>query len=192
MPSPEVTVCIPSIPPRRAMLGRAVASVLAQTAPAAALSITVDLDRTGAAVTRQRALDAVRTPWTAFLDDDDELYPQHLGRLLEHAEATGADFVYPWFEVHGGTDPFPQHFGRPFDPADPVQTTITVLVRTELAQAVGFTAPPDSATVGGQRHGEDYQFTLGCLAAGATIVHLPERTWRWHHHGANLSGLPNW
>lgn len=173
------------------MLARAVASVLDQTTPAAALSVAVDLGRAGAAVTRQRALDAVRTPWTAFLDDDDELYPQHLERLLAHAESTGADFVYSWFDVAGGTDPFPQHFGRPFDPDAPVQTTITVLVRTELAQAVRFAPPPEGATVGGQRWGEDYQFTLGCIAAGARIVHLPVRTWRWNHHGANTSGSPD-
>ena len=177
-------MCIPSIPPRQGMLARAVASVLAQTVPAAALSVAVDLGRQGAAMTRQRALDAARTEWTAFLDDDDELLPQHLERLLSCAEQTGADYLYSWFDVVGGTDPFPQHFGQPFDPAHPVATTITVLVRTELAQAVGFTRS--------EPWGEDHQFTLGCVAAGGRVVHLPERTWRWHHHGGNLSGLPTW
>jgi len=165
------------------MLARAIESVLSQTVPAAALSVAVDLGRQGAAMTRQQALDAVSTEWTAFLDDDDELLPQHLERLLACAEQTGADYVYPWFDVVGGTDPFPQHEGRPFDPARPVATTITVLVRTELAKRVGFSNSGP--------WGEDHQFTLGCIQAGARIVHLPERTWRWHHHSKNTSGCPD-
>lgn len=186
-----ITVVTPSIPPRAGLLARALASVAAQTRPAAAVAVAYDHARAGAAVTRQHALEMVRTSWTAFLDDDDELLPQHLDRLLAHARVTGADYVYPWFEVVGGLDPFPAHFGRLFDPDDPVQTTITVLVRTELAQAVGFCPPAEGATVAGQRWGEDYTFTLGCLAAGGRIVHLPERTWRWHHDSANTSGRPD-
>lgn len=72
---PAITVAIPTIPPRRALLRRALRSVQDQTMPAAAISVAVDLDRQGAWVTRQRALNAVQTPWVAFLDDDDEFLP---------------------------------------------------------------------------------------------------------------------
>jgi glycosyltransferase involved in cell wall biosynthesis len=167
------------------LLERAAASVRAQTVPVFHLMIE-DEGRRGAAVTRQRGLDLVETPWTAFLDSDDEMDPDHIEKLLECAEETGADYVYPWFRVVGGTDPFPMFFGKPWDNEAPNSTTITILVRTELAKSVGFARDPDV-----QVSGEDFLFTLGCVAAGAKIVHLPRRSWDWHHDPhVNSSGLP--
>lgn len=193
MHSPDITVAIPTIPPRAAYLRRALASVQAQTLPAMAVSIAQDVRREGAALTRDRALAAVRTKWTAFLDDDDEFKPEHLDALAGHAAETGADYVYSHFEVIGGGDPFPGHRFLPWDNNNPRQTTITTLVRTELAQSVAFAGwSEDGQTVGGQRWGEDYSFTLGCMNAGAKISHLVEaQTWLWHHHGANTSGRPD-
>lgn len=190
---PGITVAIPAHPPRvtNGLLQRALASVWAQTLPAGAVSVVVDHNRDGAAITRQHALDAVNTEWVAFLDSDDQMFPQHLERLHAHALATGSDYVYSWFQVVGGADPFPQHFGQPFNPADPIQTTITTLVRTELAQSVGFLRPTEGDLIGGNVWGEDYQWTLGCARAGAKITHLPERTWAWHHDSSNTSGRPD-
>jgi glycosyltransferase involved in cell wall biosynthesis len=196
----DITVCIPTIPVRRPLLQRAVASVLAQTLPASGLSVAVDLRKEGAAVTRQRALECAwtggrrRAGWVAFLDDDDEFLPQHLERLWRHARDEDADYVYSWFEtVPTGGDPFPpHHFTDDWNPLDPIQTTITILVRLELALDVGFlTWDDDGRTVAGQRHGEDYEFTLGCVRAGAKISHLAERTWLWHHDSGNTSGRPD-
>jgi len=190
---PGATVVVPfhAARERNGMLDRAAASVRAQTIPAE-LILARDAHAKGAALTRQCGLDMVETEWTAFLDSDDEMDPDHIERLLACAEETGADYVYPWFRVQGGTDPFPMFFGKPWDDAHPHQTTITILVRTGLARQVGFSAarpgapqPPD-----GNRGGEDWHFTLGCVASGARIVHLPRRSWTWWHHGANSSGLP--
>lgn len=182
-----VTVAIPAIPPRRhELLPQAIASVWAQDHPVAGLAIATDLDREGAWVTRQRALDMVRTEWTAFLDDDDVLYPMHVGRLLETAREHDADYVFSYYD-RGQSADILQSFGRPFDPAQPHPTTITVLVRTQLAQAVGFTPPSQDDRAGG----EDWRFTLGCVQAGAKVVHLPEETWLWRHWGANTSGRPD-
>lgn len=193
---PCITVVTPTIPPRAELLQRALRSVSAQTLPAAAVSIAVDIDREGAAVTRQRALDAVQTPWTALLDDDDEFMPHHLEALWRHAEDTGADYVFSWFKVAVGGrvlehDPVfpPTHFTTPWDPANPRQTTITVLVRTDLAKEAGFVQPDAGATVDGLPWGEDWTFTLRCNQLG-TISHLVERTWLWHH-GSNTSGRPD-
>lgn len=186
-----ITVVIPTIPPRSHFLLRAMASVAIQSLSPAAVSVAVDLRREGAARTRQRALDAVRTPWVAFLDDDDEFKPEHLEKLAGWAAETAADYVYSWYDVIGGTDPRPESFGRLFDPAKPIQTTITTLVRTELAQAVGFRTVGNLESPDRMYAGEDWGFTRGCLERGAKISHLPERTWLWHHHGANTSGLPN-
>lgn len=167
------------------MLERAVASVRAQTVPVEHI-LAEDIHHLGAAITRAHGLALVETEWTAFLDSDDEMDPDHIEHLLAHAADTGADYVYPWFRVVGGSDPFPMFFGRTFDPAAPNSTTITILVRTELAKNVGFARDPAVAV-----SGEDFQFTLGCIAAGAKIVHLPRRSWTWHHHGKNSAGLPD-
>lgn len=201
---PGITVVIPTIPPRIAGLyQRACQSVWAQRPDfefgALTLTTAVDRNREGAAITRQRALMEVRTEWVAFLDDDDEFMPHHLHSLATHASCAGADYAYSWFMIKDaagnempGWDPFPANFGKPWDPENPVQTTITTLVRTELAQSVGFDTVPDGETgADGHRRGEDFRFTLGCQAAGGKISHLPERTWWWHHHGNNTSGMPD-
>lgn len=186
MKRPLVSVVTPFHEQRRAngMLERAARSVRAQTFPVQHI-LAEDIHHMGAAITRAHGLALVDTEWTAFLDSDDEMDPDHIEHLLAHAEETGADYVYPWFRVVGGTDPFPMFYGRPFDPTSPNSTTITILVRTELAKAVNFARDPNV-----QVSGEDYAFTLGCIAAGAKIVHLPRKSWTWHHGPQNTSGLP--
>jgi glycosyltransferase involved in cell wall biosynthesis len=179
---------IPSIPPRAGLLQRAVASALSQTHQPSALSVVIDHERQGAAGTRQRALDAVQTEWTAFLDDDDEFLPEHLAKLADHALATQADFAYSWFEtVPAGRDPFPPLFlTEPWHRNNPRHTTITVLVRTELAKEVGFCLEASTP----QFANEDWAFILRCNELGK-ISHLcGEKTWLWHHDSGNTSGLP--
>ncbi len=194
----EITVAIPAHPARVAngMLDRAVASVKNQLLPAADISIAIDEDGDGAAVTRQRALDAVKTEWTAFLDSDDWFYPEHLKVLAAGARIFNADYLFSYYLVHFPDGrPWPQndplgHFGKQFNPQAPHQTTITTLVRTELAQEIGFREPPPGALINGEHYGEDFQFTVECARAGAKIVHIPRRTWAWTHHRGNSSGQP--
>ncbi len=202
----DITVCIPAHPSRimNGMLDQAIRSALSQTLVPAGLSIAIDVHREGAAATRQRALDGVRTEWTAFLDSDDMFLPRHLEWLAKHAVATGADLCYSWFRVlqqfaDGTTnvledDPvFPvTHYLNPWDPDDPIETTITTLVRTDLAQKVGFR----ELNRGESNSGEDRFFTLGCMEAGAHISHLVRKSWLWRHwqlpNGTpgNTSGRP--
>ncbi|MGV8972193.1 MAG: glycosyltransferase [Rhodoglobus sp.] len=193
----SVTAIIPSIPTRTTMLGQAIATVLTQERKADALVVTIDHERLGAPANRDRALAMVDTEWTAPLDDDDWLDPWHLSALVACASASGADLVYPWFEVVGGTDPFPQWENVDWDDAHPHQVPITMLVRTDLLRQVGGWSAQWDPTQGedpgmdadGNRAGEDYRLILRAVAAGATIVHLPKRSWRWRHHGNNTSGL---
>lgn len=196
--TPEITVCIPAHVARveNGMLDRAVASVKAQMLPAADISIAIDEHGDGAAVTRQRALDAVKTEWTAFLDSDDWLYPEHLKILAAGAKIFRADYIFSYFMVHFPDGrPWPQndplgHFGKQFDPQRPHQTTITHLVRTELAKSIGFREPPEGALINGERYGEDFQYTVECAQAGAKFYHCPRRSWAWVHHHGNSSGQP--
>lgn len=186
-----VTVVIPTIPPRTRLLTRALASVTAQRVKFSDVAIAYDLTRGGAAATRSRGLDGVRTRWVAFLDDDDELYPQHLEVLIHAAIDNGADLVYPWFDVAGGSDPFPMHEGRAFDPADPNVFPITVLARTELMHATGGFRREPSPVDPTVLEGEDWVMWLNVIRLGGTILHVPARTWLWHHDSANTAGLPD-
>ena len=191
----DITVATPAHLARvnNGMLHRAIQSAWCQTAPPVAVALALDIRGEGAPKTRQRALEMVKTPWTAFLDSDDEFGPEHLEKLSRFALDTDADYVYSWFTIPQTPDWDPLNgFGKPFDPANPKQTTITVLVRTDLAlQAGGFWQPPVDAEIDGQRYGEDYAFTCACNDLGARILHLPERTWFWSHHGGNTSGRPD-
>lgn len=185
----DVTVVIPTIPPRARMLTRAIGSVSAQITPAAGIVIAQDTTGEGAWQTRNRGAAHVRTTWTAFLDDDDQLLPHHLERLLDLAADTGAGLVWGWFEVIGGRDPFPQHRGRDYDPASPHIVPITYLVRTEVLFAAmletGGFRPDDAGAWDTQ---DEPVFTAAARLGGT--ANTPEVTWLWNHHGQNTSGLP--
>lgn len=178
--SVDITVLIPTIPPRRAEFERAVASVQAQTLPASAVWAELDKDRDGAAAVRNRLLEQVRTEFVAFLDDDDELYPNHLKLCARYANLQGVDVVYPGYDCDD--DPV-NCFGIPFDASLLKQRNfipVTVLARTELVLAAGgFQNRPDE-------HGdpcEDWGLWLSMLDNGAKFGHLPVKTWRWNLGG---------
>jgi hypothetical protein len=206
---------VPTIPRRRDQLDRALRSVGDQTIPAdVTLSVRVTLDENGdgAAVTRNRAWrDEPDVDWIAFLDDDDELRPEHVGACLARAQETGADLVYPWFNIHNSAgqdisanDPlsvpvdgrYVSPYGVPFDDALRRELLtrnnfipVTVLVRRALLDEVGgFPVPntpewPESCC-------EDWGLWRRLLNVGAKFEHLPRRTWIWRWHGANTSGKP--
>ncbi len=182
-----ITVVIPSIPTRGKLLRRALASVVSQTLSPAAVSVAVDVGREGSAATRNRALAAVQTEWCAFLDDDDQLLPQHLERLAACAGQASADVVYPCPVVEGRPMPWLQ-FGMPFDAAELRRANyipVTVLARTELVKAAGgFQCPPGSIY-------DDHGCWLAMLDRGARFVHLPERTWIWNWHPGQTEGQPD-
>lgn len=161
-----------------------------------------DLDRTGAAATRNRALRTVSTEWVAFLDDDDQLYREHIRLCLAMALEHGADLVYPWFDVlvDGRIDnaydplaaprrgrlrsPFGLRFGD--EQRDHILNTanfipVTVLARTEAVRAAGG-FPEDV------RDCEDWQLWRRMLDNGDKFVHLPKRTWIWSWHDEHTKG----
>lgn len=197
MSIPDITVVTPSIPPRAQsgdLLDRAVASVKNQTLlPSGGHVVTLDVERAGAAKNRQRALDAVHTEWVAFLDDDDTFYPHHLETLAGIALSSGADYVWSWFD---GNNPFPGHRGKPMNIHQPHHTTMTVLVKTDIAKAAGFY---QDAPLHKDWSGEDWQFELRCIeeirkkygdeVAPSKFASTSEITWTYAVHGRNTSGL---
>lgn len=191
----NVTVVIPTHPARvrNGMIKRAVGSVFEQTRPAAGLIVEVDTAKQGACETRNKGLAKVTTEWVAFLDSDDMFYPQHLQRLTETAEETGADLVYPWFDLRDSQghdinrmDPLAA-FGKPFDGKRLLignYIPVTVLARTEMVKSVGGFEVRDP-----NNPCEDWGCWLRLYGADAVFHHLPERTWVWNWHGLNTSGL---
>lgn len=188
---PGITVVIPVIPPRTGPSGtyeRAVRSVQAQTRPPAKILVELDVDRTGAAATRNRLLERVTTEWVAFLDDDDELYPDHLRLLLRFARLTRADVVYPGYDTTG-TDEI-NCFGLPFDSALLAKANfipVTALARTQTVRDAGGFQPH------ADRNGdpcEDWGLWLAMHRAGAKFAHLPVKTWRWHNDRPTTRGRP--
>lgn len=189
---PWVSVVVPFHTQRQenGYLQRAISSIKAQTYPRVKIVAVRDDDRQGAPATRHVGLMAVDTPWVTFLDSDDEMDPEHVAKLMGTALMEGADYVYSHYRVVGGQDPRPHMLGRVWDNDNPDQTTVVTLVKTELAQSIGFRGEGDLTDPARLYAGEDWRFTQGCIAAGAKIVHHPEITWTWHHHGRNTSGLP--
>lgn len=189
----DITVIIPTISQRRdTMLQNALRSVEAQTLAATEVIVEEAGPTEGPATVRNRALEKVKTKWVAFLDDDDLLDPNHLSVLASAQNQSGADVIWPWFRVEGGSDPFPMFRGRQWDPEDPHQIPITVLLRTSAIRAVGgFKKVEDGPTDQyGNRAGEDWRLWLDLSQAGYKFHHTPEITWTWRHHGKNTSGLP--
>lgn len=183
-----ITAAIPSIPTRtQTRLHRALDSVTMQQQPVDEIMVRSDTGRLGAAANRNGVLAQVDTEWVAFLDDDDAWYPDHIKLLAQHAEETGADMIYPWFDVENGFDPWPGRESLPFDPVllDTQNTIpVTVLARTELLRDVGGfrpKGPPDNPC-------DDWGAWLALRDAGAKIEHLNRRTWVWVWHIGNTSG----
>lgn len=194
----SVTVCIPTIPGRDRDFSKAVRSVEKQVEPEIEIEIAgfTDCDYKGPAYGRNYMAERARTDWIAFLDDDDYLLPHHVSTLVHAQEETGADLVWPWFRVEGGTDPFPQHRGRQWNPEDPHLFPITVLVRRELFLDLGgfdsgIMEDPNEPGSGRMVNGEDWRMWLRMSEAGAKFHHVNEVTWVWRHHGRNSSGLPD-
>jgi glycosyltransferase involved in cell wall biosynthesis len=151
-----------------------------------AVSIAYDLDKEGAGPTRNRAKNVFTTDYIAFLDDDDEMLPNHIETLLGHIEYHNADVAYSWFKVVGGSDPFPDNRWKEFDPEHPHAFGITALVRTSVAQSVDFVGPSTEWYAGG----EDWTWWLTLAEQGAKFVGTADITWIYHHDSFNTSGRP--
>jgi glycosyltransferase involved in cell wall biosynthesis len=199
----DVTVVVPTILGREELLDRALASVRAQTIQPAKVIVVCDRDRKGAWWARNQGAAQVETTWLAWLDDDDELLPNHLEVLLAGAEESGADLVYSYPEFvcpPGYRDPLAtvqdgrivqEPIGVPFGKEQENWLRymgnfipVTYLVRAALVRAVGGMPPS-----GGPKKEEDYRLLLKLLNFDAKFHHvLNVRTWRYHVHDANTGG----
>jgi glycosyltransferase involved in cell wall biosynthesis len=161
----------------------------------------MDEEGVGAGPTRNKAWRRASTDYVAFLDDDDELLPEHIEFCLKYATRTHADLVYPWFELVGWDEATPE---RPDPLAVPVNGRLvhplgvafgreqaahlrkhafipaTVLVKRSMLERVGGYPDHDSEEYDQFNGCEDWALLIRLLDAGARFAHVPQRTWRCH------------
>jgi glycosyltransferase involved in cell wall biosynthesis len=167
-PSSDVTVITASMPSRHQLLVEALAAVAAQTVPCAHL-VGVDQGH-GVADVRTQLVEAARTEWVAFLDDDDLIDPDHLETLLAHAG--DADVVIPHCRFDG--PPLPAgYYNRPYDRGELRRHGIFPLTVLARRQAV--------LDAGGFRDDkyEDWSLWNRMADQGARFVVVPKETWTY-------------
>ena len=172
----DVTVITPTIPGRERLLAECIASVQAQTRPAAH-AIGLDFNRRGPAATRNSLLKAVSTPWVAFLDDDDLIDPHHVETLLSASD--GADVVIPYCRFDGRSLPL-RYCNRAYDRATLARHgifPITVLARTSAVRAAGGFPT-------GERY-EDWSMWNTMADLGSVFRVVPETTWTYRLDGVD-------
>jgi glycosyltransferase involved in cell wall biosynthesis len=202
--NPQVTIVVPYHEARaeNGMLDTCLWSLRQQEPVPGGIRVLPVLDDRdqGAAYTRQRGFELADTPWVGFLDSDDWAYPDHVATLFYAAVSTESDYVFSYFTIHDmwegarpDLDPL-RTFGKPFDNANPHQTTGTILVRkAALAEhGIHFREQDADRFIDGTelRYGEDWDLALQCATAGLRITHVPRRTWAWRIGHHNTSGLP--
>lgn len=209
-PLPEtvpVTVVIPAYN-REVMLGRALASVLAQRARPAEIVVVDDAstDRTaavaeemgarvvrhernaGEGAARNSGFAAATQPWLALLDSDDEWLPHHLASLWrargEHvlvADSAMRCAQDPRDDrLHGTAAPRPLLLRTPADIVFP-ENPVPVsagLIRRDAALKAG--------SYRSLTHCADFDFLLRCLEHGTGLV-LPKVGVLYHLHAEQVS-----
>ena len=187
---------------RADLVGRAVASALAQTEPPAAVTVVDDgssdatadaARRAGARViriatpggsgpARNAGVAAATTDWIAFLDSDDEWHPDHLASLRSLA----GDHVLvsaPAASTSGTGRGMVSDDPRTVDPAtvfaalNPIVTSGTAVRREVFLRAGGFRALPRS---------QDFDCWLRVLELGTGLI-TGRETVMYHEHGSQAS-----
>jgi hypothetical protein len=198
----SIAVLTPSLPGRDDMLAEAMESVRRQTLRPSVHAIGIDYDLVGIGKMLNMLAASTEAEWLARLDDDDLFLPNHLEVL---ASAAGeADVVYTWCEVrarpaNGASPPVPAVLGpngwipnQDFD-ADLLRARnyipATTLIRRSLWRELDGWRLPGwgvAETPNEPEYAEDWEFWLRALDAGARFVCIPEVTWVYRYHGANV------
>lgn len=185
-----IGVLISAHPPRfnSGLLSRCLNSVMSQHRVPDQIAVAVDHEGRGAAWCKNEALGMLTTDYVAVIDSDDEMLPHHLEIHERAIHEHGADMAYSWFHTDPpGGDPFPEFFfSAPFDPEHPRHTTTVIVARRDMMLKVGY-----SAAEFGVYEDDDWRMTLGLIALGAKIHHIPDRSWIWHH-GHNRTAGRSW
>lgn len=176
MTDPAITVCIPHLTSRIDQLHRALGSVQAQTLPPVDVLVWPDNLNDGPSHVRNILLAMVNTPLVAFLDDDDEMLPDHLEQLHEAlADPRNARASLAWSP--------PEVVGADYQ-ASFIESAW--LARTQALRQVGGWRRPVPGSWAD--YYTDYGLLLRMIMDGHTFVKVGTPTWRAHIHPGNTQG----
>lgn len=152
----------------------------------------------GPSVARNRAIDLARGRWIAVLDSDDAMRPGRLRRMVDRAEAMGADLLLGNLAE---TDAAGREIGVFLDPASlPDRLDAPAFLQGNLRAAggrsLGYLKPLlrrdflncqairyDPAL----RNGEDFHLILACLLAGGVLGVDPVADYLYTRRGGSIS-----
>lgn len=184
MPRDTIAVVMGALPDRKAMREVAVGSVERQVGVGRVpVVLSVDHRGEGCGAMKNAGLARTDSIWTAFLDDDDWYFPEHLRTLFDASR--GADLVYSLpiiWDGPGRSEPWPR---SPFDPEALFRRNYIpcgYMVRTEVARSVGG-FPERTPEV----PYSDWGFLLRLLEAGATFAYVERWTWAFRRWSGNTS-----
>lgn len=168
-----ITVVIPHLPDRAAMLDRALASVAAQTLRPYSVIVQPDHQREGEHITRNKALADVNTSLVAFLDDDDEMLPHHLETLYDALMPTRTALAWSRYQTIG---------------ADYTASFIegSYLAYTEALREIGGFPEPNEYRWADRY--PDYGLLCRLIMAGLSFTRVNQVTWRKYIHDTNIVG----
>lgn len=198
-----VSVVMATIPGREDLMIRALNSVESQHRQPDQVVVEPDFNRTGAACTRNRALNKVTSDYVAILDDDDWLLPNHLKALMHVAEKEpDNDLIYPTPDVRNMPDPTAVVVGGRWKLPWGLDWTedhrqhmiqrgnfvpVTCLIKTESLREVGGFPEPDHPD---RRisHCEDWLCFRRMALKGMKFRHINVKTWVWEPNPLGHTG----
>jgi glycosyltransferase involved in cell wall biosynthesis len=154
---------------------------------------------TGPGEARNRALHQARGRWIAVVDSDDLIHPERLERLITAAEKDGADLAADDLLVFSNDQKYAP-FNWLKNIRGPQWLGLAAYIRLNSfflhGMEIGYLKPVFSAALlarTGVRFnqalpvGEDYDFVLRLLAAGARFRVYPELTYFYRKHQDSIS-----
>ena len=149
----------------------------------------------GPAHCRNQALDVARGEWVAVVDSDDIIHPERFERLLAVAGQHDADIVADDLLLfHDDGSPPRLMLGDETRGSFDVSPRDWVLAGLDGSPALGYLKPMIRADLLQQlrydeslRIGEDYDFVLRLLLAGARMVVVPEPFYLYRRHSGSIS-----
>lgn len=149
----------------------------------------------GPAHCRNRALAMARGNWIAVVDSDDIIHPERFERLLAVADAQDADIVADDLLLfHEDGSPPRLMLGDDAPASFLVSPERWVMAGMDGSPALGYLKPLIKARLlqnlrydESLRIGEDYDFVLRLLLAGARMMVVPEPFYLYRRHSASIS-----